>query len=147
MRTLLLAMLGLGLIATAFATSASAESVCTPRDLGLPTGACAGAGPCRTHTTEGICAGGFVAGVGGVHATCQHHAMDAGFCSLGGGAMGNPVGASLACQQLRGVGCHAGVGGVGGAAFRAGPGGACVGAGVRALDQGVAQCVPVPSPP
>lgn len=146
MRTILFATLGLALTVSAFAATASAEAVCTPRDLGLPTGGCVGASQCHTLYTEGICAGGFVGGVGGARATCQHHGMSYGFCAANAGVMGHGAGANVACQQVHGAGCHAGAGaeGIGGAHAGAGTRGVCAGAGVRPLEQGARHCVPSP---
>lgn len=144
MRTLFLGILGLALTTTAFAATAGAEAVCTP--MGLPTGGCVAAGECHTRHTEGVCAGGFLAGAGGLRATCQHHGMAFGFCSGNAGVQGHGAGANVGCQQVVGVGCHggAGVGGVGGAHAAAGSRGVCAGAGIRALEQGAGQCVPLP---
>lgn len=144
MRAVSLLLLGLALTTTAFAATAAAEAVCTP--LGAPAGGCVGASACHTRHTEGVCAGGFLTGVGAVRATCQHHDMAFGFCSAQGGAQGHGAGANVGCQQVHGVGCHggAGAGGIGGAHAAAGSRGVCAGAGVRALEQGAGQCVPLP---
>lgn len=147
MRTLLV-LLGLGLIATAITPSAAAVGACTPR-LDAPVGgACAGADRCHTLRTEGICFGGFAAGVGGARGTCQHADMQAGFCSVGGGAAGHGGSAGVGCQRVHGAGCHAGVGadghGLAGAGVHASRAGACAGAGSPAAGQGARQCVAVP---
>lgn len=170
MRGILLAVLGLGLVATVFTAPAQAVGGCTPA---TPVGqVCGFADRCHTLVSEGYCAGVFTP-VGGARATCQR-GDGFGFCAAGAGvrAAGHGAGVEGRCvaAEGHGAGCGAGAGAdgspvggagahasregasagartpAGGAAAGASARGACAGVFIVPAGQGAFQCVPFPHP-
>lgn len=119
MRTLLWTLVGMAMLSTAFVTPAQALGQCV-----------------RTPAGD-ACAGALVG-------------EDAAGARAFADAAGHSAGASAVLVKERGVGAFVGVGADGsrlaGAGVHASRGGACVGIGLPAADQGAFQCAAVPSP-